>query len=284
MKRVISTVLLALTLLTASSIALAADQTKGIPADGKGATEAAAIEDMKSGVIKRILGNITTHSDDPASPYQQLLKRYREFIESFTVEKKGKTANGYFVTGKVKPRYHEMQAELGKLVQAAHQGDDARQVCVFVRFVGAPDEQTSRLAENAILDRYNVRFRENKFVVATGDEILGELQKTRAMSFNRFVDFVKQKSLENPEICTAVIGEMTMAKLSEDSEGVTVSCDMNIRTPDCFNNFAVIDSYEGGEVLRWRDLRSLGTLLFEKAAISSAKAIAEKLVTYWKAH
>ena len=103
------------------------------------------------------------------------------------------------------------------------------------------------------------------------------------MSFNQFIDFVKQKSLENPEICTAIIGEMTMAKLSEDDDGVTVSCDINVRARDCYNDFAVIDNYDGNEVLRWKDLRSLDTLLFEKAAISSAKAIAEKLVTYWQA-
>lgn len=282
MKKFFSGILIVFMMMTAFSMALAAEAPKGIPAGGKGATEAAAIEDMKIGVVKRILGNITSHSDDPASPYQQLLKRYNEFIESFHVDKKGKTANGFFVTGTVKPRYYDMQTELGKLVQAAHQGDDTRQVYVFVRFVGAKDENTTRLAENAILDRYNVRFRENKFIVATGDEILGELSRTRAMNFDQFVEFVKKKSLENPEICTAVIGEMTISKLSEDSEGATLSCDLNIRTLDCYNNFAVIDNFDGGEVLRWRDLRSLGTLLFEKAAISSAKGIAEKLVTYWK--
>ena len=271
-----------------TSKAQAAEPPKGLPAGGKGATEAEAIEDMKMGVIKRILGNITSRSEDPNSPYQQLLKRYKEFIASATIDKKSKNANGAFVvTGKVIPRYHEMQAELGKLVQAAHQNDsDARSVYVFVRFNAVTptgkNEGNIAKAEQAILDRYNVRFRENKFIIKDADEVIGELDKTRSMNFEQFVDFVKQKALENPEISTVVIGEMTMAKESEDEDGVTVSCDINVKALDCYKDFALIDTYEGNEVLRWKDKITLGTMLFEKAAISSAKAIAEKLVVYWQ--
>ncbi|MBQ4405087.1 MAG: hypothetical protein IJT47_02470 [Selenomonadaceae bacterium] len=256
---------------------------RGIPSGGKGATEAAAIEDMKLSTIKRVLAQITERSDDPASPYQQLIKLYNSFIDKVHVEKRGKNSSGAFVTGRVEIKYADIQLALGQLVKIFHANDVTREVYVFVRFVGNVTEEQLRSAENVILQRYLTRLKENKFVVANADEVIGQLNQTRSMDFNQFVAFVKQKTKENPEICTAIVGEIRMAKELEHADGVTMSCEMEIHSLDCLNNFTIIEDYDGSEVLSVpsMDVNRYGMFLFEKAAVTSSKSITDSLVKYW---
>ncbi|MBQ6130836.1 MAG: hypothetical protein IJL12_00605 [Selenomonadaceae bacterium] len=256
---------------------------RGIPSGGKGATEAAAIEDMKLSTIKRVLAQITERSDDPASPYQQLIKLYNSFIDKVHVEKRGKNSSGAFVTGRVEIKYADIQLALGQLVKIFHANDVTREVYVFVRFVGNVTEEQLRSAENVILQRYLTRLKENKFVVANADEVIGQLNQTRSMDFNQFVAFVKQKTKENPEICTAIVGEIRMAKELEHADGITMSCEMEIHSLDCLNNFTIIEDYDGSEVLSVpsMDVNRYGMFLFEKAAVTSSKSITDSLVKYW---
>ena len=256
---------------------------RGIPAGGRGATEAAAIEDMKLSIIKRVLAQITERSEDPSSPYQQLLKMYSSFIQAVHVDKKGKNSSGFIVTGRIEIKYTDLQFALGKLVQVLHANDATREVYVFVRFVGNVSEDQRRQAENVILQRYMTRLKENKFVVANADEVMGQLNQTRSMNFDQFVEFVKKKCNENPMICTAVVGEIRMAKELEHENGVTMSCEMDIHSLDCLNNFKIIEDYDGSEILSVpsSDLNRFGMFLFEKAAVTSSKSITDSLVKYW---
>ncbi len=273
---------LAVFLLLGQSFALAAEPPKGIPAGGKGETEVAAIEDMKTSTIKRVLAQITSRSEDPASPYQQLLKRYNEFIDTAKVEKKGKTSSGSFVTGRVIIKYKELQEELKKIIKSANTDEDTRRVFVFVRFVGSGvSENQAQTAEARILERYITRLGENNFDVANADEVVSKLSETRGMNFNQFVGWVKQQALENPEISTAIVGEIKMEKLEQDDEGYTASCDILIHAMDCFENFKDIDNYDGSDVLRMKDINRVGQMMLEKAAVTSSKAITDSLVTYW---
>lgn len=260
-----------------------AAQPKGIPSGGKGATESAAIEDMKISTIKRVLAQITERSDDPASPYQQLLKLYNSFIQTVHVDKRGKNSSGFVVTGRIEIKYTDLQFALGKLVQVLHANDVTREVYVFVRFVGNVSEEQRQQAETVILQRYMTRLKENKFVVANSDEIIGQLNQTRYMNFEQFVEFVKEKSKANPEICTAIVGEMRMAKETEHADGVTMSCEIDIHSLDCLNNFKVIEDYDGSEILSVpnSDINRFGIFLFEKAAVTSSKSITDSLVKYW---
>ena len=265
-----------------SPVTFAADPPKGIPAGGKGLTEAAAIEDMKLSTVKRVLAQITERNEDDGSPYQRLVKRYAEFVEKVHVDKRSRNAAGAFIiTGRVEIKYDQMQSELGKLVKEAYSDVENREVYLFVRFVSQASEEQTRAAEDAILQRYMTRLRENKFVIANADEVMGDLNKTRSMNFDQFMEFVKQKAAENPQICTAIVGEILMAKENEDADGFTASCDLVIRALDCLNNFQVIDNYTGNEILRMKDLNRIGRYLFEKAAVSSSKSIADALVKYW---
>lgn len=260
-----------------------AAQPKGIPSGGKGATESAAIEDMKLAVIKRVVAQITERSDNPDSPYQQLIKLYNRFILNVHVDKKGKNASGFFVTGRIEIKYLDIQAMLGQIVKILHANDVTREVYVFVRFVGNVDEEQIRVAENVILQRYMTRLKENKFVVANADEVIGQLNQTRSMNFEQFVSFVKKKCNDNPEICTAVVGEIKMVKEVQHEDGVTMSCEMNIHSLDCMNNFKIIENYTGSEILSvpTADINRQGIFLFEKAAVTSSKSITDSLVKYW---
>lgn len=276
-------VLTAFFLVQAFSPIVYAAPPPGIPSGGKGKTEAAAIEDMKVSTIKRVLAQITERSDDPNSPYQQLLKVYNNYIAKVHVDKRGKNASGAFVTGRVEIKYTDLQFALGQLVKLFHANEPTREVYVFVRFVGSVTEEQRRGAENIILQRYMTRLRENKFMVANADDVIGELSQTRSMSFEQFVEFVKRKTNENPAICTAVVGEIRMAKELEHEDGVTMSCEMDIHSLDCLNNFKIIEDYDGSEILSVpsSDINRYGMYLFEKAAVTSSKSITDSLVKYW---
>ena len=276
-------VLTAIFLVQAFSPMVYAEQPRGIPSGGKGASESAAIEDMKVSTIKRVLAQITERSDDPNSPYQQLLKLYDRFIDKVHVDKRGKSSTGFVVTGRIEIKYADLQLALGKIVQILHAGDVTREVYVFVRFVGNVTEEQNRQAENVILQRYMTRLKENKFVVANADEVIGQLNQTRSLNFDQFVNFVKQKCNENPAICTAVVGEIRMAKETEHADGVTMSCEMDIHSLDCLNNFKIIEDYDGSEILSVpnSDINRYGMYLFEKAAVTSSKSITDSLVKYW---
>ena len=261
----------------------AAAPPKGIPSGGKGATEAAAIEDMKMSTIKRVLAQITERSDDPNSPYQQLIKLYSTFIDKVHIEKRGKNASGVFVTGRVEIKYTDLQFALGQIVKLLNTGSDNREVYVFVRFVGNVTEEQRSAAEKVILQRYLTRLRENKFIVANPDEVVGLLNQTRSMNFEQFVEFFKKKTEENLQICTVVVGEMRMAKEVEHADGVTMSCEMDIHVMDCWHNFNIIEDYDGSEILSVpsTDINRYGMFLFEKAAVTSSKSITDSLVKYW---
>ena len=283
MKKFLSGLLIAATLIfIGQSFAFAAEQPKGIPAGGKGTTEVAAIEDMKSSTIKRVLAQITSRSDDPASPYQQLLARYKEFIDSVKVEKKGNNSSGAFVTGRVVIKYKELQAELEKIVSAAHNNDEGKKVYIFIRFVGGNSETQMREAEKNILSRYKTRLESNGFNVMTDDETNSKLSQTRQMSFEKFIAWVQAQFEEDFADHTIIVGEIKMAQLDKDDEGYTASCDINIRAFDRKENFKLIGDYEGSDVLRMKDLNRIGQYVLEKAAVTSSKEITDKLVTYWQ--
>ena len=97
MKNFLSKILIVLTAIflvqAFSPDVYAAAPPKGIPSGGNGATEAAAIEDMKMSTIKRVLAQITERSDDPNSPYQQLIKLYSTFIDKVHIDKRGKNSS-----------------------------------------------------------------------------------------------------------------------------------------------------------------------------------------------
>lgn len=253
--------------------------SQGVKAGGRGISESAAVEDMAKSVLKRILATITARSDDPSSPYQKILARYKNFVEEVKVEQRGKNSVGAFVTGKVKINYLALKDELLKLVKNSYANDEdgERTVYLFIRIVGASNEE-SLAAENIVRQKYLANLRANKFVIANPDE---DMTKTRSMNFEQFVEFVKRSSEENPEVSTAIVGEITAPKISTDSDGVTGSCDIRIRALDCFNGYRVIENYEGGDVLRVNDINKIGTLTLEKVALTSSKAIIDKLMTYW---
>lgn len=261
--------------------AMTVHAAQGIASGGRGSTEFAAVEDMKLTAVKRALAHLTSRSDDPASPYQQLLGDYRNFVGAVKISKRGKNSSGVFVTGTVEIKYNELRAEFGRLIKNSHGGDITREVCVFVRVVGDMSEVDLRAAEEIILQRYMTRLTENKFVVADADEVIGELNTTRAMTFDDFVKFVEQKSVENPAICTAIIGEIRPAQILADSEGFTAACEISIRAVDCLNNFAIIDDYDGREILRMKTAERVENFLCEKAAVTSSKAVTDSLVRYW---
>ena len=254
---------------------------QGIQSGGKGSTEISAIEDMKISAVKRALAHLTERSDDVDSPYRKLLSEYKNFVGAIHIDKRGKNSAGVFVIGTVEIKYSELQAAFGQLVKDSHGGDFTREVYVFVRFVGNVTEEQRRSAENVILQRYLTRLRENKFVVADADEIIGELNLTRAMTFDQFVDFVKRKSIDSPEICTAVIGEVRLNQNSADIDGFTATCEMTIRVLDCLHDFAPIDIFDGNEILRMKNSDRIKNFLCEKAAVTSSKSVTDSLVRYW---
>lgn len=283
MKKFFGVIIFALVIIFISqSFVSAAETPKGIHAGGKGSTEIAAIEDMKISTLKKILAQITSRSEDPASPYQQLLNRYREFIDTVKIEKKGSTSSGVFVTGRISVKYKELQAELEKIVKSTHNNENGKKVYVFVRFVGGVEENQTREAEKNILSRYKVRLESNGFNVMTDDEVNAHLSQTRSMNFEKFVSWVKAKFEEDLADHTIIIGEIRMSQLSQDKDGFTASCDIDITAFDRKENFKVIDRYEGSDVLRMNDLDRVGQLILEKASVTSSKAITDSLITYWK--
>ena len=256
-----------------------AANSQGVSAGGRGISESAAMEDMVKSVLKRILATKTARSDDPSSPYQKILERYKNFVEEVKVEQRGTNSAGSFVTGKVKINYDALKNELLKLIAGTYVKDEdgEKTVYLFIRVVGASNTE-NLAAENIVRQKYLSNLRANKFVVANPDE---DMTKTRSMNFEQFVEFVKRSAEENPEVSTAVVGEITAPKIFPDSDGVTGSCDIRIRALDCFNGYRVIENYEGDEILRVNDISRIGTLTLEKAALTSSKAIIDKLMTYW---
>ena len=287
-------IIFALTLiLVGQSFAFAAEAPKGIPSGGKGTSEALAIEDMQTSTLKKVLAQITERSEDKNSPYQQLLGRWKEFIDSYKVEKKGKAPNGAFVTGRVVIKYRELQAALKEIVKSANSDEDTRKVYLFVRF-SSPNisEVQNQQAETVILDRYFTRLAENSFDVANGDEIKNKFPQTRKMDFNQFVNWAKNEWKNLAEAPVAIIGEIRMGKLGEeDAEGSVASCEIDIQAFELItdiNNpdniqYKLIDRYEGSDMLRMKkeDLNRIGMFMFEKAAVTSSKAITGSLVNYW---
>ena len=254
-----------------------------VPAGGKGTSEVAALEMMKQEAVKKVLSQITKWSDDPASPYQQLLGRYREFIGKEKIRKKGSNASGYYVLGNVPVNPDKIQEEFTKLVSSERKKkEDDRTVYLLVRFLGATNATNERLAEQLILSRYNNVLRDNGFDVADMDQMLTRLPSYHGLDYDGFVNKVRGELGEEVDVTIAIVGEITQTALEEDAEGVVASCDIKVKAYDCVNNFNLITSYEGSDVIRRKTREEVGKALLEKAAIVSSKAITDRLVTYWR--
>lgn len=254
-----------------------------IRAGGKGATEAAALTDMRQAALKKVLGQLTAWSDDPKSPYQQLLGRYLEFVGKEKIEKRGNSPSGCFVLGKVPVNVDLVQSELAKLVTVERKRDeDARTVYLFIRFMGASHDASERRAEQTILARYNTRLKESGFDVADEDAMLVKLPSYHGLPYEEFVAQVQKELANEVGVTVAVVGEICMTAMEEDKQGTTASCDINIKAFDCVHGFKLITNYEGSDIIRRKTREESGKFLLEKAAITSAKAISDKLVLYWK--
>ena len=65
--------------LPAATVCAAPQKPAGVPAGGKGSSEAAAIEMMKQEALKKVLAQLTAWSDDPCPPVACCQKRNIRF-------------------------------------------------------------------------------------------------------------------------------------------------------------------------------------------------------------
>ena len=270
-----------------STAQAAPQKPAGVPAGGKGTTEAKAIEMMQQEAVKKVLSQLTAWSDDPSSPYQQLLNRYKEFVGKEVIKKKGTSNAGHFVLGEVPIDFDRLQAELNKLVKIEARQDESRRVYMLVRYLGTEDRRMEQEAEKLILMRYNTRLTEVGFAMGDADEMLNRLSTHyHGMDYETFVQKVKEELRTEIDVQVAIIGEIYQTSIDQDESGVTATCDINISAYECpksdSDDFKQIAKYEGSDVIRRETWNEAGKFMLEKAAITSSKAITDKLMVYWR--
>lgn len=248
----------------------------GDAADGSKET---AIRDAQKKAVAKALAHLVTQ-DNPS--YAKLLADYRSFAAEPQVFNK-KTQNGHLLL------FSKVSVDVDAIQQALQDANSAKQeshsdqlAYFLVRVTGIPANGDDAAAQAQIIKTYNDTFGRLGFEVGTEDAIFNALAAYRSVPYESFASGMQQKVETDPDymaVTMAVIGEIAFS--GDPQDGVFHRrATVQVKAYDVLSK-QVIASYEDAFELQHKNPKAADKMLLDKAAVTSARAIADQTATHW---
>ena len=254
----------------------------GFDRDGN---EAAAIERMCMAAAGHSLAFIIPPSREPESDFVRMVKTHYKEVTANPQIKQRKNGPPLVVTGFVTVDFDRLKAIVRSEIKGVQNENTDAAACFLIRVRGIDNPQQLRHAYGDIIQTYSAVFENLGFKVNTGEEITSEVLKNPAGE--SFVDYcrrVSEAAKDDVEITYAIVGEISVEKLSESPAGITWGSSAHLQARDFTreNGEKVIFDFSDDYKLKGRS-ETAGFFAMRKAAMNSSRALAEHTLAYWKA-
>lgn len=240
-----------------------------------------AVRDAQKKAVKKALVRLMTE-DNPQ--FQTILSSYRSYAAEPQVFNK-KTQNGKLLLfSKVPVDVDAMREAISQ--SNSIQQDQHRKLKAFflVRVTGLPSNGDDVAGQEKVLSTYNDTFERLGFQVATKDATFNALAPYRQIPYDAYYQQMVQKVETDPKfmnVTMAVIGEVAVKGKGKEAAGFLREVDVEIKAYDALSK-KEIASYSETYELQHKNPKLADEMLLQKAAVNSARAIADQTSTYWQ--
>lgn len=247
--------------------------------------EAAARADAQRKAVEKILSKMLARNDDPSSVYQKVLANYRAYTTAPDVTTKKNGAGGLELYSKITVKLADLHADVVKSVSTLQQkhGDAQTGFLLRVRGLQAGTEDTGQKKVTTVIETtfQNLGFQTSSAL----DELAGTMKAHADEDYGTFTSNIGAVvHRDYPEITNAVLGEVDVEEIVQDSDGVTVRGTIRLTGVDMLRGdtgtpFAAI---EESYTLRDLDTSKVLDLFLYKAGLNAARALEDRTLSYWQ--
>lgn len=241
----------------------------------------AALQDAQKRAVKRALLQYLS-LDNPE--FEVLFARYQEFAAPPQVFEKKKQGARLMLFSKVAVNIDALRAELANSNMAKQERHEDHNACFFVRVVGMADEATDDRGQEQIVNTYRDAFERLGFQLADEDGLAAALKKYRSMPYETFWPQLRDDICVNYEnVQLAVTGEIVISKRPQAGVGTSRAGVVRLKAIDMQTKKVIAEVEDSYEVRRDKP-EEADQFILAKAAVNSARALADQTAAYWQNH
>ena len=241
----------------------------------------AALQDAQKRAVKKAL---LQYLDEDNPKFQELAARYQEFVASPQVFDKKKQGEKLMLFSKVSVDMDALHNELVRNNTAKQARHEDHNACFLVRVTGLDNEIPDGHGQEQVLKTYGDAFERLGFQPANEDALVLELKRYRDKSYEVFWPQLRDDicvRYENVQL--AVIGEIIISEGPQAGDGASRVGVVRLKAIDLQTRQVIASSEDSYEVRR-DNAAEADQFILDKAAVNSARALAEQTAAYWQNH
>ena len=251
----------------------------GEAADGKKDT---AVRDAQKKAVRKVLSQLMTE-DNPQ--FATLLANYRSYVAEPQVFNKKSQGGKLLLFSKVPVDVDAIKDAIKSANEVKQERHSDQTAYFLVRVTGLPANGDDAKGQAQVVKTYNDTFSHLGFETGTLDAVFNALAPYRETPYDAFyqqmVQRVESGSDDFLSVTMAVIGEIAVTGKSHDANGFTREVSVRVDAYDVLAKKRIA-SYSDVYELWNKDPKLADQMLLDKAAVNSARAIADQTSTYWQ--
>ena len=240
-----------------------------------------ALQDAQKRAVRKALLQYL-HEDNPQ--FQELVGRYQEFVAQPQVFEKKKQGAKLMLFSKVFVNMDALHSELVRNNTAKQARHEDHNACFFVRVSGLANDAADGSGQERALKTYSDAFERLGFQPADEDAMVAEMKPYRKSPYEAFWPQLRDAICSKYEnIQLAVIGEIVINAEPQAGNGVSRAGIVRLKAID-LQTRQVIASLEDSYEVRRDNAAEADQFIVDKAAVNSARALADQTAAYWQHH
>ena len=250
----------------------------GEAADGKKDT---AVRDAQKKAVRKVLSQLMTE-DNPQ--FASLLANYRSYAAEPQVFNKKSQGGKLLLFSKVPVDVDAIKNAISSANEVKQERHSDQTAYFLVRVTGLPANGDDAKGQAQVVKTYNDTFARLGFETGTLDAVFNALAPYRETPYDAFYQQMVQRVETDPDfmaVTMAVVGEIAVTGKSHDANGFTREVSVRVDAYDVLAKKRIA-SYSDVYELWNKDPKLADQMLLDKAAVNSARAIADQTSTYWQ--
>lgn len=282
-----------------SQIGFASNQMAVIKAVGEAVVigekdKANALENAKLKAVKKVTSRFIVSSEEPDSIYQKIISNYNKYIRGNVKVYKTQKSNGkIYMFCDVAVDYGEIQEDATRSF-SGYQNKNLDDSAIFlIRIVGLPNlHGDEKKIPIMVLNDYGMAFSNNGFSTYSSDAGENSYQlmadtanRLNTVNYLEYRERVIKDLLQDVSVTYAVIGEIKLNHMSSNASGeyVEADCTMEVIRPSADSTRVdVIGRFCDKYNVTARNKKEAVAIVCKKAAVNSAKVLADITYKFWK--
>ncbi|MDY6269586.1 MAG: hypothetical protein SPL39_11660 [Selenomonadaceae bacterium] len=252
----------------------------GEATDGKKDT---AVRDAQKKAVRKVLVQLMTE-DNPQ--FATLLANYRSYAAEPQVFNKKSQGGKLLLFSKVPVDVDAIKEAISSANEAKQDRHSDQTAYFLVRVTGLPANGDDAKGQAQVVKTYNDTFSRLGFETGTLDAVFNALAPYRETPYDTFYQQMVQRVETDPDflsVTMAVVGELAVTDKAHDANGFTREVSVRVDAYDVLAKKRIA-SYSDVYQLWNKDPKLADQMLLDKAAVNSARAIADQTSTYWQKH